>query len=169
MVVRKKQPVPRWKRPVKKRFAKHVNKRGRKVSHMSSRCWEWTGALNRSGYGQFAIAYKPHGAHRAAWIFANGDIPKGLHVLHKCDNPCCVRPDHLFLGSHSDNVQDAMNKGRITSGEDHHAVKLSDKEVRDIRKSYAQGCSTQVTLAKEYGIHKVYISSLVRFKSRKTA
>lgn len=76
-------------------------------------CWLWTGRLTNSGYGQ--IAKSTHGewkAHRLFWRVANGPIPGGLCVLHKCDTPACVNPDHLFLGTQADNVQDMMNKHR---------------------------------------------------------
>lgn len=79
----------------------------------SGDCWEWTAAANRQGYGKFkARSYVLVPAHRHSWELANGPIPAGMYVCHRCDNPRCVRPDHLFLGTHQDNVTDMMAKGR---------------------------------------------------------
>lgn len=95
---------------MEKRFWDKVNK--------TDDCWNWTGAVINSGYGTFFIA-KVNGvsrlklAHRVAWELANGPIPEGLFVLHRCDNRRCVRPDHLFLGTAKDNTHDAMRKGRL--------------------------------------------------------
>mgnify|MGYP001561748375 CR=1 FL=1 len=79
-------------------------------------CWEWTGGKRRRGYGQFSIGNRDLCAHRVAWMFANLDTPPSiLQVCHKCDNPKCVRPDHLFLGTKSDNMRDAVAKGRLAA------------------------------------------------------
>lgn len=82
-------------------------------------CWVWTASRYPGGYGQFRRKGGPlRGTHRVAWELARGPIPEGLHVCHRCDNPVCVRPSHLWLGTHSENMQDAHRKGRIplTSG-----------------------------------------------------
>lgn len=79
-------------------------------------CWEWTGQRARFGYGRAAHLFGTHLAHRISWTLANGPIPKGLFVCHHCDNPPCVRPDHLFLGTASDNIRDAWAKGRMRPG-----------------------------------------------------
>lgn len=83
-------------------------------------CLEWTGARTQAGYGKASVAgvrWIP--AHRAAWELANGPIPDGTYVLHRCDNPPCVAVNHLFLGTHSDNMRDMLskNRGRWTSRE----------------------------------------------------
>jgi len=75
-------------------------------------CWEWIGAQTRFGYGQFRSNGIVRGAHRVSWEIHNGPIPGGLWVLHHCDNPSCVRPDHLFIGTRTDNMRDAFRKGR---------------------------------------------------------
>lgn len=81
----------------------------------NSGCWIWTERLKRDGYGQFKYLGMMQQAHRVAWMLYRGDIPDGKSVLHKCDNPWCVNPNHLFLGTQLDNMRDAANKGRINS------------------------------------------------------
>jgi hypothetical protein len=75
-------------------------------------CWNWRGYLNNNGYGTISIDGVEEYAHRASWMFFFGKIPEGMCVLHHCDNPSCVRPDHLFLGTMSDNSKDMWRKGR---------------------------------------------------------
>jgi len=83
-----------------------------KIKKQKTGCWEWQAGL-RTGYGIIKVEGKSLGAHRLSWMIYNGDMPEGLYVCHKCDNPKCVNPDHLFIGSHSDNMKDAFNKGRL--------------------------------------------------------
>jgi len=104
------------------RFWKKVNKLGNKEPHMETRCWVWTASQRGHGYGGIGYKGRTVRAHRLSWILHNGDIPKGLCVLHACDNRLCVRPEHLWLGSHKDNAEDRDEKGRRTppSGENHY-------------------------------------------------
>ena len=78
-------------------------------------CIEWRGTRTRSGYGQKVIKGKRYRTHRLAYEWANGPIPKGMLVLHSCDNPACCNPNHLFLGTQSDNMRDCANKGRLST------------------------------------------------------
>lgn len=114
-------------------------------------CIEWTGTTHReTGYGSTRINGKSTGTHRAAWIAANGQIPDGLHVLHKCDVRHCINPDHLFLGTNDDNVADMVAKGRnvIVRGEQKGNSKLNDELVRRIRVD----CRTHREIADELGV-----------------
>ena len=103
----------------------------------TDRCWNWTGNKHSKGYGQYKMPGLSYRVHRASWQLANGPIPTGKHVLHKCDNPSCVNPDHLFLGDHFDNMRDMTVKGRLRipdqKGEHHSQAKLTSGDVRVIR------------------------------------
>jgi hypothetical protein len=114
-------------------------------------CWNWTAARCRS-YGIFAPDGKvPTGAHRVSWRLAFGEIPDGLFVLHKCDNPLCVRPDHLFLGTQSDNIKDKVNKGRQQRGSGAGGAKLTERDVMEIKARALRGEKTRA-LADYYGV-----------------
>ncbi len=121
-------------------------------------CWEWEGATAWSGYG---LVCRPGGklhwrAHRVAWTIYNGDIdPEELLVCHDCDNPPCVRPDHLFLGTHKDNMMDAAVKGRLYT-------KLTPDQVREIRALCAQGIGRN-EIARTYGVS----GTLIRYIKEK--
>jgi len=84
--------------------------------HPETGCLEWLGCCQSNGYGQVRINKVVYYAHHISWRLENGDIPTGMHVLHKCDNPRCVNPNHLFLGNHRDNMHDMMRKGRHKDG-----------------------------------------------------
>lgn len=83
------------------------------IGEPNTGCWLWLGALDACGYGRIAVSGKNQTAHRVSWEMAFGQIPAGLHVLHKCDVRCCVNPSHLFVGSHRENMQDAQRKGKM--------------------------------------------------------
>jgi hypothetical protein len=102
-------------------------------------CWEWAASLNDAGYGQMSVNGVPDRAHRISWHIHRGEIPDGLFVLHKCDNRRCVKPDHLFLGTHADNMRDMSRKGRHFSrtkpealhrGDDHYSRRRPERLAR---------------------------------------
>lgn len=96
-------------------------------------CWYWTGAT-RDGYGLFSLAVGSRNAHRFSWHIHNGPIPKGVQVLHRCDNRLCVNPAHLFLGTLYDNMADRNAKSRQARGETSGRAKLTEKQVKELRK-----------------------------------
>ncbi len=119
---------------------------------ISEGCWLWTGSKNGDGYG--AIGRDPQVlAHRLAWILFCGQIPRRKLVLHRCDTPACVRPDHLFLGTQKDNVRDCIEKGRraVTAGEQNGGHRLTVPQVEAVRAARAAGVSAKA-LAAEHGI-----------------
>jgi len=115
-------------------------------------CWFWQACKNQDGYGQISHHGKMLSAHRISWGIVNGPIPDGLNVLHNCDNPPCVNPAHLFLGTNIDNIQDSINKGRhvvpYNMGEAHPQAILKLDQVREIKKSTL----SQRKLARQYDV-----------------
>ncbi len=117
-------------------------------------CWLWAGAADEHGYGKIGQQYHHEPdvkAHRAAWMLTKGPIPDGLQVCHKCDVPSCVNPDHLFLGTFADNMDDKVAKGRQQKGERHWNSKLTVAQVRSIRERRAAG-DKLVQIASEFGV-----------------
>lgn len=133
-------------------------------------CWLWTGAPNSDGYGSLRIGSRRDGSrtgiksHRLSYLLHYGNVPDGLQVLHRCDNPPCVNPDHLFLGTHTDNMRDRSAKGRGNhpTGERNAATRLSSRQVATIRERYAKGEVFQHQLAAEFGIAQTTVSAIVR-------
>lgn len=146
------------------RFWAKVNKSGKTMPHMESCCWEWTGFIWKSGYGCFSVTHRiSHRAHRVSYEMTNGAIPQDAVIMHRCDNPSCVRPDHLVQGSSKDNTQDMLKKGRHTSpkGEDHGNALLSEELVLRIRALHATRTLTLAKLAEQCGVSKAAASKVV--------
>lgn len=131
----------------------------------SGDCWAWQGRTVK-GYGHFDVHGQTKLTHRVAYELAYGDIPDGMDILHRCDNPSCVRPEHLTPGTHADNMADMMAKGRNRqpSGERHPRAKLTWEQVREIRWRYAAGGVGLKTLGAEYRVHFSLISLIIREK-----
>lgn len=125
-------------------------------------CHVWTAYISPDwGYGRFGIAGATRWAHRVAWMLANGAWP-ARWVLHRCDNPPCVNPAHLFLGTAADNSADMVAKGRSVSGEQHPFAKLTDVQAAEIRASH----EPLKVLAARYGINKSAASRIRNGKRR---
>lgn len=116
------------------------------------------------GYGQFFLNGRPEGAHRVAWMLARGTIPGGQEICHRCDNPRCVRPDHLFIGTHAENVKDAAKKGRLHAPRPKRQ-KITDAQVDEVVALVRSG-RTQQSVAQQYGVSKVLVSRVMRGTAR---
>ena len=157
--------------PFEQRFWNKVNKDGPTMSHMDSCCWIWIGRQLKTkfNYGYFDVFVSTNKsisvyAHRISWELANNQpVPKKLYVLHKCDNPPCVNPAHLFLGTYKDNSDDMIAKGRDNhvKGENHGCAKLTWLQVDKIRDRYASSDITQKQLSKEYNVSEATIRRII--------
>lgn len=134
-------------------------------------CWIWTGWImkNSLGYGGFYYKEKDTTAHRASYMIHKGDVPNGMCVCHTCDNPKCVNPDHLWLGTYQDNMDDMKRKKRhnCLKGEKVLKHKLKQSEVKVIRFAYKMGFSNQYQLSKLYNISQSVISEIINRKAWK--
>lgn len=145
-----------------------------KINVDSNGCWYWLGTKNTSGYGNMGVGSRTDNsrstqkAHRVAYYIFAGVDPKGFDVCHKCDNPSCVNPDHLFLGTEKENVADMIAKGRhvFVSGEKHGNSKLTEEKVREAKMLRKSGAS-YYKLAKRYGVYRETIRSAIIGKTWK--
>jgi hypothetical protein len=171
-------------------FKKDLKQRLLSKIEKTETCWIWNAQTCKDGYGKVKIEGKTVRGHRAFYQTFVGPIPDNLWVLHKCDNPSCVNPDHLFLGDVKDNVRDSIEKGRFNP---HFASpdckrywyepgyvkkepekklgiqpsKLLREQVEEIRKKYKPRVYTQKMLAEEYGVHRVTINDIFNGRSWK--
>ncbi|MGE3598815.1 MAG: HNH endonuclease [Dehalococcoidia bacterium] len=129
-------------------------------------CWEWTRSRIHDGYGRFWDTKRMWRAHRFAWTITHGDIPDGIVVLHKCDNPPCCNPSHLALGTTSDNNWDKVHKGRFQDqrGERNPYAKLTADDVRAIREAL-KGGESQSSIATRHNVSQSNISFIALGKS----
>lgn len=147
------------------RFWKYINK-------IDNGCWLWTGWKNIDGYGSISVKGKDIKAHRFSYELHKDIIPIGMFVLHICDNPPCVNPEHLFIGNNSDNMQDMRNKGRAndknkSSGEKHYRHKLTIQQVQAIRKLFSTGQYLKIELGKMFSTSGSNITDIVTFTTWK--
>jgi len=124
-------------------------------------CWNWTGAKLRDGYGSIRKYHKLFQAHRLSYIIHYGDVIANLCVLHKCDNPSCVNPKHLFLGDHLINARDKVSKNRQAKGEAHPKSKLTGVEIQKIRELYENGSISMRKIAKQFGMCYSEINAII--------
>lgn len=123
-------------------------------------CWIWNGTKHEFGYGKIGVDGKMLKAHRVSWFLFKGQIPASLCVLHKCDNPACVNPDHLFLGTLKDNTRDMIRKGRDAAcGERNHESKLSPAQVAEIIALRKEGVMLKYISA-QFGISMGHVSQI---------
>lgn len=139
-----------------KRFWANVKRR--------KNCWEWVGSCTATGYGSFCATYegrKYWKAHRFSWHLHNGPIPDGQCVLHKCDNPACVRPDHLEIGTQAENIRQRDMRGRGPIGVKHGSAKLTEAQVLVVYHSKENG----MRLAERLGVHNSVIYNIRKGKT----
>lgn len=144
------------KRSIEDRFWSKVDRSGGPDA-----CWPWT-AGRRSGYGSFMVSRRPFirtTAHRVAVLLTNGPVDKDLLVCHRCDNPPCCNPAHLFVGTHTDNMRDAAQKDRLPSGSSHTFSRLTEEEVREMKRFRADGHRLRI-LSARYGVTESAVSRI---------
>jgi hypothetical protein len=155
-------------------FWKKVNKQGPIPKHRPhlGPCWIWTGAKDSRGRGHFSYVKNGVRIHLTAPRFSfeqeYGPLPPSKpFACHHCDNPPCIRPSHIFAGSHQDNMDDCKNKGRMLAGENNPQARLTLRQARKIRSLYAAGNHSQTGLGKQFGLSQVAIGLIVRNVSYK--
>ena len=158
--------------------------------HKTDGCWMWMGNKNELGYGISSINHRNFKAHRVSWFIHHHNLPERMCVLHRCDNPPCVNPAHLWIGTMKDNTDDMVRKGRsgpanhpetlrrgdnhyrhihpeLSFGERNPAHKLIEAQVIEIRKRYSSEGISQSALAREYGVHPHSVCLIVHRKAWK--
>lgn len=120
-------------------------------------CWDWTGSTNAGGYGQVSVNRRPILAHRVAWLLSHFIIPEGKWVLHRCDRRPCVNPDHLFLGTRTDNMLDMRSKGRQSQGTRFPQSRLTPELIVSMRAMHAAGEST-ANIGRSMGVAQSTVS-----------
>jgi hypothetical protein len=152
MIARRRETIQSRTRPFEERFWEKVDKSGD--------CWEWTAGRIPSGYGSVYYQEQRQPAHRVAWQLVNGPIPPGMFVCHHCDNPPCVRPDHLFLGTPAENSADRNRKGRLNPPRGERSpTRLTTLDVISIRDMRERGAS-HAQLGRAFGLSPTAIAHI---------
>lgn len=148
------------------RFWSRVDKNGTIQSHMQTQCWEYQRSPSEKQHGIIMVDGKRWMVHRFSWYLLTGQEPQ-LNILHKCDNPPCVNPDHLYEGTQKDNVRDMMERHRSPTGEQRADAKLTDAQVREVYEL----CKTMPPnqIAKEFGVSRQLISNIKFRRARHSA
>lgn len=154
--------------------------------HRGPACWIWQGTVLADGYGQYGLGVERR-AHRISYLLTHGDIPEGMHVLHHCDVPLCVRPDHLYAGTERDNAKDRESRGRASDarlrnlrpgngpGMETPNAKLTTEQVAEIRRLYQSNPGrrptpySQAEIARRYGVSQQQVSKILRGQQRSRA
>lgn len=147
------------------RFWAKVDKNGPTLRDDIGPCWIWMASLDRRGYGQIregGFGSRTLKAHRVSFELASGPIPEGNGVLHKCDNPPCVNPSHLFAGTALDNMRDAAEKARMPRAMAHHNGRFTSEEIRTIRQWFPTSKLTQYELADYLEVSRTTIQAILR-------
>ena len=154
------------KLPLSIRFWTRVDKEGPTLRPDLGRCWVWIGRL-KAGYGCFTHNRKDRRAHVYSYQIHKGVIPVGQCLLHKCDNPSCVNPDHLIAGSQIENRADCVAKGRQAKGQTIRTTKLTPKDIVEIRKRYRKSCTQNGSsaIARDYRVRQCTIYDIISGKT----
>ena len=153
-----------WKTATDEQRIERIKKRFEEKVVKKDGCWDWNGYFDKDGYtllhsGANHKGFKERRGHRISWLIHYGNVPEGKKVCHKCDNPRCTNPEHLFLGTTLENNQDKTKKGRGNIGSKHGNSKLNEYQVMEIKKLINMGvCSTRIM--SDYGISRMTVSSI---------
>lgn len=135
-----------------------------KRTEVVTECAEWEGSRTKAGYGHRWWKGKLQYTHRIAWEEANGEIPKGMEVCHRCDNPACYLVEHLFLGTHQDNLADMVKKGRMSRGERRRNHKLTEEQAKEAM-TRMKGGESQASIGRCLGVSRGAIQDIRRGRS----